>query len=383
MATIQAATELEALARDEIIDRGVAPAAVVGVARRTSGGWAVRAGAAGHTSLGCSASLDTVFDLASVTKPFVAVCLARLVERGELDFATPLGALLEESRGTASEAATLELLGSHRAGLSAHGALFEPLLQGRAVNRAAALRAAANLLRDECRGAFPEAGHAPVYSDLGYLLLGEALARSARLPLDELLRREVSSPIGSHATSARGWRTSAGERFWERVAPTERVPFRGGLLRGEVHDENAWALSGHAASGHAGLFGRVTDVLTLGTALLDALADRDRAFLSQTTLSRMVRERPGGTLRLGFDGKSETGSSAGPSAGPLTFGHLGFTGTSLWCDPAADAVTVLLTNRVCPTRLNSAIREARPKVHEALFRFGRALAGVGARDFTD
>jgi CubicO group peptidase (beta-lactamase class C family) len=382
MASIDNATELDELARREIVERGVAPAAVVGVASWTGAGWTARAGAAGSTDLGSDASLETVFDLASVTKPFVAVCLARLVERGALEFETPLGALVPECRSGPSESATLELLGCHRAGFSAHGALFEPLLRGHAIHRGNALESAATLLRAECVGGGPGAAHPPVYSDLGYLLLGEALARAARMPLDELLAREVCSPIGSRATSARRW-WSAGERFWERVAPTERVPFRGGLVRGVVHDENAWALSGHAVSGHAGLFGRVSDVLALGTALLDAAADRGARFLSRSTLERLVRERPGGTLRLGFDGKSETGSSAGPSAGPLTFGHLGFTGTSVWCDPAADAVTVLLTNRVCPTRLNSAIREARPKVHEALFALGRSLVGVGARDFTD
>jgi CubicO group peptidase (beta-lactamase class C family) len=83
-----------------------------------------------------------------------------------------------------------------------------------------------------------------------------------------------------------------------------------------------------------------------------------------------VRERPGGTLRAGFDGKSEQGSSAGSLAGPRSFGHLGFTGTSLWCDPDADRAVVLLSNRVCPTRDNMRIRAARPAVHDALFRAG-------------
>lgn len=382
MASLQIATELERLAQREIVERGVAPAAVVGVARWTGDGWTARAGAAGNIGLGRVTTLETVFDLASVTKPFVAVCLARLVERGALAFETRLDALVPGCRRGPSASATLELLGCHRAGLAAHGALFEPLLRGRAIRREAALRTAASLRCDEPPSPAEAGEHPPVYSDLGYLLLGEALARATRTPLDELLAREVCAPIGSRATSARRW-LSAGEQFWERVAPTERVPFRGGLVRGVVHDENAWAMSGHAVSGHAGLFGRVSDVLWLGTALLDAAAERSGGFLSRTTLLRLVRERPGGTLRLGFDGKSETGSSAGPSASPLTFGHLGFTGTSVWCDPVADAVTVLLTNRVCPTRLNSAIREARPRVHEALFAFGRSLDGVGARDITD
>jgi CubicO group peptidase (beta-lactamase class C family) len=367
---------LDTLARTEIVERGVASAAVLAVARHGRAGWTISQGAAGHTGKR-PADPDSVFDLASITKSFVAVTLARLVERGLVDFETPLGEWVEESAGTSSERCTLEALGSHRAGLVAHRALFSPLLERRAVGRRSALRSAAR------GGTSPEAGlHPPVYSDLGYLLLGEALSRSTGRELDELVAREVCAPLGSQADSARKW-FSADRHFIERVAPTEFSGFRGGVIRGAVHDENAWALSGYGSSGHAGLFGRAADVLALGTALLDALAGRDASFLSRGTVERLLAERPGGTLRLGFDGKSAAGSSAGPSAGPLTFGHLGFTGTSFWCDPAADTVTAVLTNRVFPTRENVAIREARPRVHEALFAVARESAtttsGTGGR----
>jgi len=373
---------LDALARTEIVERGVAPAAVLGVARRTETGWRIEQGAAGHTGRR-AADPETIFDLASVTKSFVAVTLARLVEHGLIRFETPLGERLQESVGTLCEGSTLEALGSHRAGLAAHGALFSALLERRAMGRPQALARAADGVRSECREGGAGRFYPPVYSDLGYLLLGEALSRTSGRALDALVWDEVSRPLGSLARSARQW-LSSDARFVERVAPTEYVAFRGGVIRGAVHDENAWALSGHAASGHAGLFGRVADVLALGMALLDALANRNASFLSQSTVERLVSERPGGTLRLGFDGKSAAGSSAGPSAGPLTFGHLGFTGTSFWCDPAADTVTALLSNRVFPTRENVAIRDARPRVHEALFAHARELGpsptnGTGGR----
>jgi serine-type D-Ala-D-Ala carboxypeptidase len=158
--------------------------------------------------------------------------------------------------------------------------------------------------------------------------------------------------------------------FALRCAPTETVPFRGGEVRGVVHDENAWALSGHAASGHAGLFGTALSVARFGAALLDAVNGRSEVWLRRSDLLPLLRERPGGTLRAGFDGKSVVGSSAGASAGPHSFGHLGFTGTSLWCDPDADRALVLLSNRVCPTRDNTRIRAARPAVHDALFAWG-------------
>jgi CubicO group peptidase (beta-lactamase class C family) len=147
-------------------------------------------------------------------------------------------------------------------------------------------------------------------------------------------------------------------------APTETVAWRGGVVSGAVHDENAWALSALGGSGHAGVFGTVDGVLDFGLAVL---ADLDR-------LEWLVRERPGGTLRAGFDGKSAEGSSAGVRMGPRSFGHLGFTGTSLWIDPDAGVVVSLLSNRVCPTRDHVVIRSARPWAHDALFDAARLQA---------
>jgi CubicO group peptidase (beta-lactamase class C family) len=151
--------------------------------------------------------------------------------------------------------------------------------------------------------------------------------------------------------------------------PTETVAFRGGEVRGVVHDENAWALSGHGLSGHAGLFGTAADVARFGAALVDAWLGVSDSWLGVQHLAPLLRVRPGGTLRAGFDGKSAGQSSAGTLVGPNSFGHLGFTGTSFWCDPDAVRVLVLLTNRVCPTRDNPRIRSARPAVNDALFGF--------------
>ncbi|HVJ88720.1 MAG TPA: serine hydrolase, partial [Labilithrix sp.] len=113
-------------------------------------------------------------------------------------------------------------------------------------------------------------------------------------------------------------------------------------------------------------FGTLDAVLAFGCAAHDAIV-RSEGPLSGSNLEWLVRSRPGGTLRAGFDGKSETASSAGERAGARTFGHLGFTGTSVWIDPDASAVVVVLTNRIYPTRDNIAIRAARPVVHDALW----------------
>jgi len=360
---------LDTLAHTEIVERGVAPSAVVGVAVLRDGELHVALGAAGRTA-DRPTDTESVFDLASITKSFVGVAAARLVERGVVRFETAVSELVEESRGTPSASVTLEQLLGHRSGLEAHLSLFAPLTARATVSRPEMLARALLARRADCAGTPPESGFSPVYSDLGYLIAGELLTRVASMPLDELVMNEVSRPLGLSARSARQW-LGAGEDFAARVAPTEYVDFRGGLVRGVVHDENAWAYSGHGLSGHAGLFGTARDVLGLGMAVLAGLSGHGSGWLSRETLAHLVRERPGGSLRLGFDGKSGPNASAGPSASALTFGHLGFTGTSLWCDPVAGCATVLLTNRVCPSRRNGAIREARPRVHEALFAFGR------------
>jgi len=357
-----------AILERNVTHAGVAPAAAAGYA----GALVPKAvAAAGSLPGGTPADTETIFDLASVSKPVVACTLARLSMQGSVDLQAPLGSFVPEAHGSGSEHLAVDLLLAHRAGLEAHRALFAPLLQGRALSREQALRTAAGARRSDCTGAPPPGGFAPVYSDLGYILLGAVIEAVTGEPLDAVVERELALPLGLELGSARQVRKRR-PGFDREVAPTEVVRARGGLVRGIVHDENAWALSGHAASGHAGLFGTVHDVLAFGLALLEALAGRSQ-WLSREALQPLVRPRPGGTLRAGFDGKSTGVSSAGALSGPETFGHLGFTGTSLWCDPGAGVTSVLLTNRVYPTRDNPKIRAARPLVHDALWAEARRL----------
>ena len=345
----------------------VAPAAVVAT------GWAGPAGfefAEGAAFRAESSAYDTraLFDLASITKSFMAVTVARLVQRGRLAFETKLRDLLPEARGTATGSASILQLLSHRAGLLAHTSLFAPLLSGLPFDKTAAIREAIDGRRPECTEPAPAHGHPPLYSDLGFALVGLAVERLEQLPLDQVIDREICTPLGLEVGSSRLLRArDAG--FSARCMPTETVPFRGGEVHGVVHDENAWALSGHGLSGHAGLFGTAAGVARFGAALLDARRGRAPTWLAPHSLAPLLEERPGGTLRAGFDGKSADQSSAGSLAGMRSFGHLGFTGTSFWCDPDADRVLVLLTNRVCPTRNNPRIRAARPAVNDALYNF--------------
>ncbi|HEX3771447.1 MAG TPA: serine hydrolase domain-containing protein [Polyangiaceae bacterium] len=314
---------------------------------------------------------DLYFDLASVTKPMMAVAAVR----AGIDRRTPLGALLAEARGTPSEEVPLELFLAHRAGLAEHRPLYAPLLRGERVDRSAALREAAAARRPDAPGPPPAGGFAPLYSDLGYALAGEAVARAVGArDAGEAVDRFVIEPLGI-ARQAGTVRDLEARGIEGPFAPTEDVPWRGGLVTGAVHDENAWALTGSGGSGHAGIFGTVDAVVTFGAAVLDALRDApERRGPFATTeagapadLGWLVAPRPGGTLRAGFDGKSDEGSSAGAHMGVRAFGHLGFTGTSLWIDPDAAIVVALLTNRVCPSREHRAIREERPRAHDALY----------------
>jgi CubicO group peptidase (beta-lactamase class C family) len=145
---------------------------------------------------------------------------------------------------------------------------------------------------------------------------------------------------------------------------TEKDDWRGRHVRGEVHDENCHALGG--ISGHAGLFGSARAVATFGRAYLDAYLGRGE-FLPKPLVEEALRARPGGTHVLGWDRKSGADSAAGRRASAETFGHLGFTGTSIWCDPVRDLVVVLLTNRVCPSRANVKIKGFRPAFYDGIF----------------
>ncbi|HEY3236195.1 MAG TPA: serine hydrolase domain-containing protein [Polyangiaceae bacterium] len=357
--------EMDLVAERLVVEPEVAPVAAVAIAFRGDKTWFYRTGRAARRSTRRTGTAADVFDLASLTKPFVALCCARLSGGLPEGLACRLDRLLPELAGTSVGGATLELLLAHRAGLKAHLPLFAPLVARRAINRRSTLHTAIGWTRSGCDGAVPSEGFPPLYSDLGFFLIGEALETWKRRPLDELVDEEVSRPLELEAYSARQW-LSRGD-FLARVAPTEHVGWRGGELLGVAHDENAWALAGHRSAGHAGLFATAEAMARFGAALLDALAGRAESWLRRELLSLLLAPRSGGSLRAGFDGKAAADSAAGRLAGPDTFGHLGFTGTSFWCDPRRETVTVLLTNRVNPSRTRQAIAKARPKVHDALF----------------
>ena len=357
----RASPELTALLAEGVRD-GVFPGAVVMVGKLAAQGSRALVAHAGRRTPATAPVLRTTpYDLASLTKPFVAALALRLAQHGALDLHAPVASILPELAGTHAGEQTLAALLSHRAGLSPWRALDAALPHppGSAEARAHMLHLAATGVAAE-----PAPAGASVYSDLGYIVAGAVLARAGGAPLAVLLRREVTLPLGLDRAVfyPPALAEAVRARFREVVAPTEVLGRRDGLICGEVHDDNAYALGGVA--GHAGLFGSAAAVCAFGLGMLAAHEGRSR-WLDQALVRWALAPRGPGHL-VGWDTPSSEASSAGSRCSTQAFGHLGFTGTSIWCDPPRRLCMVLLSNRVHPTRDNVAIRAFRPRFHDAV-----------------
>jgi CubicO group peptidase (beta-lactamase class C family) len=291
---------------------------------------------------------DTVFDLASLTKVLSTTTLVmRQVERGILSLDDPIVDHVAGWRDQGPIVVTIRDLLSHAAGLAAHVPYY---------------------LDHEGRDAFETAiqrtprAYEPrsksVYSDLGFMLLGFILDRIAPLATQfDTLRVHMGNIQDLQFVPPAIWKP--------RTAPTRLDPWRERLLVGEVDDDNAWALGGIA--GHAGLFGVAGSVGEFARHMLQVLEGRTKAFTRETAQTFVARrtEIPDSSRALGWDTMLPT-SSCGTRMSPRAFGHVGFTGTSLWIDPERSLYVTLLTNRVHPTPDNNAIARIRPALHDAI-----------------
>jgi serine-type D-Ala-D-Ala carboxypeptidase len=354
-------------ALSRLLEAGVSgqvfPGATACVGYRVGGEAAFAEGVAGQLGLDRSLGLarkDTLYDLASLTKPVVAMTALVAEARKLVDLDRPAESVIGDLRGGPSADVTVRHLLSHSAGLSAWGGLFldVPHAPGSAAARRWVI-AEAGRRRERPNGAAVE------YSDLGYIIAGAMLAVMSGRPLDRLVADLVTVPLGiQNEVFFPGGATSPGRATYaKRVAPTERCEFRGRIVRGEVHDENASVLGGVA--GHAGLFGTALGVARFGRAVMDVIGGYSDVF-PRASLLASLEPRSGTTYRMGWDGKSAQGSTAGERMDESAFGHLGFTGTSLWCDPARNLVVVLLSNRVHPSRANRRINGFRPAFHDGV-----------------
>ncbi|OLE46417.1 MAG: hypothetical protein AUG46_09755 [Acidobacteria bacterium 13_1_20CM_3_58_11] len=206
-----------------------------------------------------------------------------------------------------------------------------------------------------------EPGTKEVYSDLGIILMAEITERLTGRKLDDLARNYIFSPLGMQNTMYR-----PPKKLWPQIAPTEiDNNLRHRLVQGEVHDENAFAIGG--VSGHAGLFSTAPDLAAFCQMLLNGGVYAHQRILRRATIAQFTtpQQLSGGTRTLGWAVPTEGGSS-GHYFSAHSFGHTGFTGTSIWIDPDRQLFVVLLTNRVHPTRENTKIQKARPALHDAV-----------------
>ena len=306
-------------------------------------------------------SAETIWDMASLTKVVgLTSAMMQLVEQGRVDLDAPVQRYLPEWQGAGKDAVTVRHLLTHSGGLAPFIQLWK-----RTSSAAEARRIVLAAPLDTAAGA------RMVYSDLGAMLLGWVVERVSGEPLDRYLAAHVFGAAGMRDT-----RFLPPAALRERIAPTERDPWRGRHLRGEVHDENAHLLGG--VSGHAGLFSTGADLVRFARLYLNGgELEGVRVFQTETIRRFTTVQRAGFSNRaLGWEVPTG-GNSAGRLMRAPAFGHTGFTGTSLWIDPANDRFVILLTNRVNPTRERTGIARVRTTVAETATTLAPAAAGRG------
>jgi len=297
-----------------------------------------------------AATTATIFDLASVTKVVATTSMAMMLyERGLLDLDLPVVAVVAEFAGEdpRRDAVTLRMLLAHSSGLPAYEKLFM-----RVKTRDELFSAAFATPLTANPGARAE------YSDIGFIILGAALERVAEESLDRFCQHEVFGPLAMTHTAFNpppAWQAS--------IAPTANdQSFRHRIIQAEVQDENASVMGGVA--GHAGVFASAEDLATFAHAMLSG----GRPILRPETLAAFTRREsspPTTSRALGWDTPSSP-SQSGKYFSSHSFGHLGYTGTSLWIDPGRQLSITLLTNRTWPDCSNQAIKQLRPKFHDAV-----------------
>lgn len=327
------------------------------------------------------------FDLASLTKILATTtAFISLWAQGRLFPETPLAQFFPESPA-GKRGVTLEDLLTHRSGLPTWKPFFTDALARHPELLTAPTAPSRTLAREGviAAAAAVELEAAPrtraAYSDVGFILLGEVLAREAGAPLDDVVEahvmRHLELPLHFHRLSRvdeahRALSVPTGATRPREPAPGQEQVL-GELLSvparpGEVDDDNAWVMDGVA--GHAGLFGRAPAIANLGELVLEELRGARKLAPPGHWQRLLTRDAttPGSTRALGFDTPSASGSSTGASFPPSAFGHLGFTGTSLWVDPTRSLVVAFCSNRTLPGRQNNLLREFRPRLHDAVVR---------------
>ena len=304
---------------------------------------------------------DDLFDLASLTKPLAtALAVLKLVGDGAVGTADAAGSHLPFFRAADKAGITLEQLLRHESGYPAHRPYYRAMMTVPPEERRTFLRQA--LVREPLE---TRPGDSQVYSDLGYMVLSWVVETVSGLRLDRFVTERVYRPLNVEGLFFMPLNEPPARPGPDllKFAATEDCPWRGRVLRGEVHDDNAWAAGG--VEGHAGLFGSAGAAWSLLREILSAIQGRGSDVIPTGLIRSFVTPGPGREKAAGFDTPSPSGSSSGRYFSPRSVGHLGFTGTSFWMDPDRDLIVLLFTNRVHPTRADGEkIRAFRPLLHD-------------------
>ena len=314
------------------IAEGAAPGAVLAVGRFGRLVYQRGFGTLDYATGSPRVSPSTLYDLASLTKVIATTTAAMMLEEeGKLDLARTVHSYLPEFDAPDKAAITVRMLLTHSGGLESYAPLYLKY-RGRAEF----------ISQINSRPLRSVPGTATVYSDWDMVVLQAVIERITGLPLDQFAAGRIFEPLGMADT--RFLPDTANALLRQRIAPTAVDTSRGGLLRGTVHDGNAWAIGG--VSGHAGLFSTAHDLAVFAQALLNGGTYGEARVVTATTVARWTSRQAAASSRgLGWDTPAPE-SSAGRYFSPRSFGHTGFTGTSLWADPERGLFVVLLTNRV-------------------------------------
>lgn len=342
---------LDALVEQSIADR-VFPSASIVVIYRNDVVFHKAFGRQTYDKRSLRVDTSTIYDLASLTKPVVTTAvIMQLSERDSLDLDAPVSRYLPEFARNGKEQVTIKNLLLHNSGLVAHRFFIKTCNSPEEVMQA---------IYNEQLVSPP--GTKTTYSDLGFITLGKLIERVTGKALEENFNERFSRPLGMRSTVF-----NPPDFLHSSIAPTEEdtlwtIP----KPRPLVHDHNAALLGG--AAGHAGLFSTTGDLIVFVKMLMQDGRYNDMAFFRPSTLKRFTKRYPG-SRALGWDLRSLNGrSSSGKHFSQDSYGHLGYTGTSIWIDPEKDLAVITLTNRVHPTSENIKIRKFRPLLHDTVIR---------------
>lgn len=297
---------------------------------------------------------EDIFDVASLTKPLVTTFLImELVKDGRLSLDTALGDLnlsesFEVKVPSDKEKITIKQMLLHSAGFMPHYPFFKHFQVGTQKDEVYKLILKMPL--------FYEPGSTILYSDLGFILLEMIITHVSKMDLKEYIK-VIYGDLYLKGTFLGNCKDP---KIAKMIAPTEYCKWRGMLLRGIVHDENAYIMGGY--SGHAGLFTTATDIFYITHAICSLLESNSLKGI----FWKRYKARDGRERALGWDIPSGEHTSAGRYFSDESVGHLGYTGCSIWLDLKRELLVVILTNRVHPSRENEKIREYRPKIHDAI-----------------